>query len=252
MKENILPNPAKLDVVAQNSLDDICVAGITPFTTLDFPGRLAGVFYLQGCSWQCRYCYNTEFWALPPSGTRVPLEKIQHFLKARKGHLDGIVFSGGEPTMHERLPAWMQTIRDLGYEIGLHTAGMFPEKLEKVLPLCQWVGLDIKAPFRLYEKITQVAGSGEKARLSAAKILASGIEHEFRTTVHPALLSEDEILESGRELAVMGAKRYILQKFKAEHCEDKELRERIFPQTGISANLRMTLKNMFLDFQVRE
>jgi pyruvate formate lyase activating enzyme len=233
-------------------LDDICVAGITPFTTIDFPGRLAGVFYLQGCPWRCRYCYNAEFWPLPPEGHRVPLEKILEFLNARKGHLDGIVFSGGEPTIHERLLVWMQAIRAMGFEIGLHTGGMVPERLKQVLPFCDWVGLDIKAPFGLYEKVTQIVGSGENARRSAEMLLSSGVAHEFRTTFHPEVLSEGDILQMARELAKMGCKHYALQMFHSDHCVDKELRESSVPAAGISAGLRQALKALFPDFLIRE
>jgi pyruvate formate lyase activating enzyme len=259
MSGNISPNPKKPGVVVPSDLNDICVAGITPFTTIDFPGRLAGVFYLQGCLWRCRYCYNAEFWPLPdrqagmpPGGQNIPLEKILQFLNSRKGHLDGIVFSGGEPTSHERLPVWMKAVKNMGFEIGLHTGGMVPERLEQVLPLCSWVGLDIKAPFNLYKKVTQVAGSGDKARRSAALVLASGVGYEFRTTVHPDILSEPEILDMVRELASMGCKHYTLQMFRPDHCADKELRESSVPVAGISSDLREKLKALVPDFLVRE
>ena len=262
-----------------SSIEDICVAGITPFTTIDFPGRLAGVFYLQGCPWRCRYCYNSEFWPLPPdshysfienqcspdvpfrflkssigtpAGHRVPLEKILEFLNARKGHLDGIVFSGGEPTIHERLPVWMKAVKDMGFEIGLHTGGMVPERIKEVLPLCDWVGMDIKAPFGLYEKVTQIKGSGELARQSAALVLAGGVAYEFRTTFHPELFSEEDVLEIARELVPMGCTHYTLQMFRPDHCPDKELRESGIPTAGISAMLRQTLKSLFPNFLVRE
>lgn len=254
MNENISPNLKKPDVVAPSiaALNDICVAGITPFTTIDFPGRLAGVFYLQGCPWRCRYCYNSEFWPLPPSGPRIPPEKILHFLDSRSGQLDGIVFSGGEPTIHERLPVWMKAVRARGFEIGLHTGGMIPGQLSQVLSLCHWVGLDIKAPFSVYEKVTQVAGSGDAVRRSAELVLASGVDYEFRTTVHPAILSESDILGMARELASMGCKRYALQAFHPNHCSDKELCGDAVLSSGISANLRDTLSGIFPSFTVRE
>ncbi len=252
MKESISLNPKKAGVVAPNSLNRICVAGITPFTTIDFPGRLAGVFYLQGCPWRCRYCYNSEFWPFPPEGSRIAPEKIQQFLDSRKGHLDGIVFSGGEPTAHPELAEWMKDVKAIGFEIGLHTNGMFPDRLSDVLPLCDWVGMDIKAPFRLYEKVTQIKNSGEPAQKSAQLILASKVQYEFRTTLHPALLSEEEILEMARELAGLGAQNYVLQMFRPEHCLDQVLREVSNQITGISPALRQTLQKMFPVFQVRE
>ena len=171
MKENISENPKTPGAAAPNSLDTICVAGITPFTTIDFPGRLAGVFYLQGCPWRCRYCYNTEFLPFPPDGTLVSVEKILQFLQSRKKHLEGIVFSGGEPTAHAALGTWMRAVKEMGYEIGLHTNGMFPDRFREVLPLCDWVGMDIKAPFAQYEKVTLIPGSGNVAHQSAEILL---------------------------------------------------------------------------------
>ena len=254
MNGNISPNPKKTGVAApsRSDLDGICVAGITPFTTIDFTGRLAGVFYLQGCPWRCRYCYNAEFWPLPPAGQNIPLEKILHFLDSRKSQLDGIVFSGGEPTVHERLPVWMKAVKDLGFEIGLHTGGVYPERLKEVLPVCNWVGFDMKAPFKLYDKVTQVKGSGDAVRKSAEILVASRVPHEFRTTFHPGLLSEDQILEMAGELAALGAQDYVIQSFHPEHCPDKELRESAVPGAGISQNLRSTLRSLFPFFHVRE
>lgn len=256
MSGNILRNPKQTAGAAvPDGLSDICVAGITPFTTIDFPGRLAGVFYLQGCPWRCRYCYNSEFWPLPETTPRrplIPISEIQRFLNARQKHLDGIVFSGGEPTVHEHLPEWMRSVKAMGFEIGLHTSGMVPERLAAVLPLCGWVGLDIKAPMRLYERITGIAESGAPARRSAAFLLASGVEYEFRTTVHADLLTEDEILEMARELASLGCQRYALQMFRPDHCPDKKLRENTVPGAGISAALRRDLQNLFPDFRIRE
>ena len=254
MSGNISPNPKKPGVAAPSAsdLNDICVAGITPFTTIDFPGRLAGVFYLQGCPWRCRYCYNSEFWPRPPSGQKIPLEKILHFLDSRRGQLDGIVFSGGEPTIHERLPVWIKAVKSMGFEIGLHTGGMVPERLDQILPLCDWVGLDIKAPFSAYAKVTQVAGSGDAVRRSVELVLGSGVPYEFRTTFHPAVLSEDDILEMARKLVSMGCQHYTLQMFHADHCPDKELRESVVSIAGLSAGLRQNLKVLFPDLLIRE
>lgn len=252
MSEKTSLNLKPPGVVVLDSLRDICVAGITPFTTIDFPGRLAGVFYLQGCPWRCRYCYNSEFWPLPPSGSQVPFEKTIAFLNSRKGHLDGIVFSGGEPTVHDRLPVWMRAVKAMGFQVGLHTGGMYPERLSEVLPLCDWVGMDIKAPFNIYEKVTGIVGSGESSLEGARKVLASGVPYEFRTTFHSGLLSEEEIENLAGELVSMGCKYYNLQMFRGSHCPDKELREDRFSARGISAGLRQRLKESFLDFSVRE
>ena len=242
------PNSSELAKV----LESIPVGGLTPFTTIDFPGRLAGVFYLQGCPWRCRYCYNSEFFPFPPAGHRVPPEKIRQYLESRRKNLDGIIFSGGEPTAHADLKKWLEAVKSLGYEIGLHTNGMFPDRLKGVLPVCSWVGMDIKAPFKDYEKITLVPKSGEPAKESLKILAASGVPFECRTTVHPDLLSENEILVLAKEIAAMGCKHFAVQMFHAENCPDKELRESDATQTGISINLRDTLVSIFSDFSIRK
>ncbi len=252
MKESISGSPRTPGAAVPSDLETICVGGITPFTTIDFPGRLAGVFYLQGCPWRCRYCYNTEFWPFPPEGNLVPNAKVLRFLESRRKHFEGIVFSGGEPTAHEKLVNWMRAVKAMGYEIGLHTNGMFPVRLREVLAVCDWVGMDVKAPFDRYEKITRVPGSGEAARESAEILLAEKTPCEFRTTVHPGLLSEDDLLAIAQELAARGAQSYVLQTFRREHCQDKELRESDFHTAGISANLRVNLQTLFPHFQIRE
>ena len=146
----------------------------------------------------------------------------------------------------------MREVKAFGFLIGLHTGGMVPERLAQALPFCDWVGLDIKAPFNLYEKVTGVQGSGDAARRSAGLLLESGVACEFRTTFHPDLLSEGEVLAMAHDLAQMGCKRYVLQMFHPHHCPDKELRESAVPAAGISANLRQSLKVLFQDFLVRE
>lgn len=251
MNESILRSPKKPDVDVLRNLEDICVAGITPFTTIDYPGCLAGVFYLQGCPWRCRYCYNAEFWPLPPEGNKIPFEKVRDFLFARQGRLEGIVFSGGEPTAHTYLSRWMDAVKKLGFKIGLHTAGIYPERLQKIIPYCDWMGLDIKAPFQSYEKVTQISSSGAEVRESAALIIKSGKPYEFRTTFHPDLLSHDEILSIAREISAMGCKNYALQQFQPDFCPDKKLRKTHPKETRISSDLHLALQSLFVSLVIR-
>jgi pyruvate formate lyase activating enzyme len=133
------------------------------------------------------------------------------FLERRRGLLDAVVFSGGEPTLQPALPAAMREIRAMGYKVGLHTAGIYPRRLRAVLPLLNWVGMDIKAPFDDYASVTGAAGSGARALECMELIIASGIDHEFRTTVQPSLLPEPKLLTLARDLAVRGVRHYMLQ-----------------------------------------
>lgn len=144
-------------------------------------------------------------------------------LSRRKGLIDAVVFSGGEPTLDPALKDAVLEVRALGFGIGLHTSGSYPERLAEVLPLLDWVGMDVKAPFDRYERITGIARIGVKAKSCVEQILASGVAHEFRTTIHPSLLSREEIAELADALAKMGVQNYALQKFRATGCESDRL-----------------------------
>jgi pyruvate formate lyase activating enzyme len=189
---------------------ELRIGGFVPFTATDYPDHLAAVVFCQGCPWRCVYCHNPHL--LPARAkTRHAWASIAAFLETRRGLLDAVVFSGGEPTLQDALPAAMRTVRDMGFKIGLHTAGIYPRKLAAVLPLVDWIGIDVKAPFDSYERVTGVAGSGCVARESAALVTASGVAHEFRTTVDRSVLEPRDLDVIADGLPRMGAKRHVLQ-----------------------------------------
>lgn len=198
------------------------VAGLTPMTTVDFPDRLAAVVFCQGCPMRCRYCHNPEL--LPRQSEQlIPWPEILDFLRQRRGLIDALVFSGGEPTQQQALPQAIADARALGFEIGLHTAGIYPQRLKQLLPQLDWVGLDIKALPDNYPRLTGMPASGQLAWRSAEILIASGVPHELRTTFHPALmeLSEKEALQSRlRELHPM---QHRWQGCRTEGCLDASL-----------------------------
>ncbi len=179
------------------------IGGVTPFTTIDYPGELAAVIFCQGCPWRCPYCHNPHLLAADGQGA-VPWAEVLEFLCHRRGLLDGVVFSGGEPTMQAGLPAAVLAVRELGFKAGLHTAGPFPQRLLELLPHLDWIGMDLKAPFEEYERITAIPGSGEEARASAELLRRSGVPHRFRTTLDPFLLEGGRIESMQRMVATWG------------------------------------------------
>lgn len=198
------------------------VGGITPFTATDYPGKLAAVVFVPGCPWRCGYCHNPHLQPRP-AHSPVSWQQVLDWLQRRVGLIDAVVFSGGEPTVDAALADAIGAVRALGFAIGLHTAGTYPKRLAEILPLLDWVGLDIKASFVQYDRITQVAGSGARAQAAAEAVLASGVDYEFRTTVHPTLLPEADILALAQSLAQMGAQKYVLQVFRAQGSQDDTL-----------------------------
>jgi pyruvate formate lyase activating enzyme len=198
------------------------VGGLTPLSTTDWPGMLAAVVFCQGCPWRCGYCHNPHL--IPARGeNEIPWDDVLAFLHRRQGLLDGVVFSGGEPTLQPELADAMRAVRALGFKIGLHTGGAYPRRLTEVLPLIDWVGLDAKAPFADYARITGVAGSGAPALASLESVLASGAAHEIRTTVHPALLADADVVSLAQDLSARGVKRYVIQPFRSQGCKDAAL-----------------------------
>ena len=202
--------------------NELHIGGFTPMTTLDYPGELAAVVFCQGCPWRCRYCHNSEL--IPrKSHTSIPWAEIMNFLSQRRGLLDAVVFSGGEPTLQRALPNAIAQVKALGYKVGLHTGGPYPERLRNVLPMVDWVGLDIKALEENYPDVTGVKGSGSKAWASARLVIESGVSHDIRTTVHPALTSRSEQEQIRERLHKLGTDRHLLQACVINNCLDPSL-----------------------------
>jgi anaerobic ribonucleoside-triphosphate reductase activating protein len=190
------------------------VGGVTPFTSIDFPGRLSAVVYVRGCPWRCRYCHNAALQSrAAPAGAR-SWPDVLAWLRRRVGLIDAVVFSGGEPTLDPALGAAVAQVRSTGLAVGLHTAGIYPRRLREVLPWIDWVGVDVKAPLssgERYDAITGRAGSAAAVRDSVGDVLRRGLACEFRTTAHPALLGDEDLVALAQDLAQRGATHYALQ-----------------------------------------
>jgi len=192
----------------------LAVAGLTRLSTCDWPGRLVATVFLQGCPWRCTYCHNPGLLDPAVAGT-VPWQDVRDLLLRRQGMLDGVVFSGGEPTRQEGLGTAMLEVRDLGFSVGLHTAGAYPRRLAEVLPLLDWVGLDIKALPSAYSTVTGVRASAVKAYESLRLVLDSGVDHEVRITVDPAVHSDEHVDTLIRRLREAGVRHIVLQQVRA-------------------------------------
>ncbi|MDC7712291.1 anaerobic ribonucleoside-triphosphate reductase activating protein [Vogesella indigofera] len=185
------------------------IGGWQPFSSCDWPGRLAAVVFLAGCPWRCGYCHNPGLLQRRHGQTSWPQLRAQ--LQARRGLLDGVVFSGGEPLTEPALPALLAEVRAMGFATGLHSGGSHPERLQRVLPLLDWVGLDIKTLTAQYPAITAVPGSGERAAASLALLQASGVAYECRSTLHPALHDDSTLTQLAAWLAQRGVRHYAWQ-----------------------------------------
>lgn len=206
------------------------VGGLQPLTTIDYPDHLACVLFCQGCAWRCHYCHNPE---LIPARSRheQPWEDVLAFLQRRQGLLQAVVFSGGEATLQPGLAAAMVTVRQMGFKVGLHTAGIKPAALALVLPLCDWVGFDVKASRQDSTRITGIPGSGTANWQSLDLLLDSGVAFECRTTVHWQLLSDKQLLALATTLAGRGVRHFVVQLARSEYMLHPGLGANIPPPT---------------------
>lgn len=190
-----------------------CIGGLVPFSTVDWPGQLAAVVFVAGCPWRCHYCHNP---ALQERRHLLEWEQVYGLLSRRKGLLDGVVFSGGEPCSDAALPRMVDTVRALGFKVGLHTAGIYPRQLQALLDRLDWVGLDIKALPAGYAAMTGRRYSSAPVWTSLELLLNWGGNFECRTTWSPDWLEESELLDLAQELARRGVQNYAVQGYREE------------------------------------
>lgn len=201
------------------------IGGFIPFTTIDFPlVNTSCVVFCQGCPWHCPYCQNRDL-QLFSSGS-LNWDDILSKIEERKNFLEGVVFSGGDPLFQDDLKGALEDVRALGLKTGLHTAGPWPERLAEVLPLLDWVGLDIKTCFDDYDTVTGVPNSGKKAEKSLKLLLRRDcpVAFECRTTVDPDLVTPVQIQRLVQDLSERGVQKYALQE-----CLDEQRNVRPSP-----------------------
>lgn len=191
------------------------IAGFEPFSACDWPGKLAAVLFLQGCPWRCGYCHNFSIIDAKKPGV-IPWQHVADTLTERRGLLDGVVFSGGEPTRQIALVDAAQRTKNLGFAVGLHTGGQYPTRVQALLPLLDWVGLDIKAPSAKYQAVTGRAPDNSKPMRTLQMLLDAGINVQVRTTLDPLTLDEEDIVTIREEVIAMGVTDYVVQRVRPD------------------------------------
>jgi pyruvate formate lyase activating enzyme len=196
------------------------IAGFAPNSCVDYPKNIAAVVFLPGCNFDCWYCHNRDI--IEGSFTPIDEKEVLEKIEKRKRFLDGVVITGGEPllTSLNELKVFIEKIKAMGLLVKLDTNGTFPEKLEELLPMLDYVAMDIKAPISQYKIVTPMReGQEENIRKSIKLLMNSSIDYEFRTTFDPNLTKIDikEIAEM-----IAGAKAYSLQQINIpKGYEDK-------------------------------
>lgn len=190
------------------------IAAIQKTTLLDYPGKLACTVFLSGCNLRCPYCHNAGL-VLPEQIRQggISQDELMGFLSRRKGKLDGVCISGGEPTLHADLPELIRSVRQEGFLVKLDTNGTNPQMLQELLNegILDYVAMDIKNSPQRYRETCGGADVLEQVKVSAALLMAGNVEYEFRTTVSRPLHTVESVARIGHWLR--GAKRYFLQAF---------------------------------------
>jgi pyruvate formate lyase activating enzyme len=162
----------------------------------DYPGKVAAVLFTQGCNFRCPFCHNGAL--LSKKGdTTLEEQEVFDFLKLRKGKLQGVVITGGEPTEHDDLPQFIRRIRELGFAIKLDTNGSHPEMIELLLQerLIDYFAMDIKAPLDKYDTLCGMNVDIQAIRMTISTIGTGKVPHHFRTTYVKQLLAESDLDE---------------------------------------------------------
>lgn len=194
-------------------MDGLSIGGVIPLSPLDFPDALATVIYCPGDPWGCPFSHAAP--SQPGADSdRCDAAALVSWLQSRRGQVEAVVFSGGEPALLDGMAATLAVVRELGFLTGLHTTGLFPDALGALLPVCDWVGLDCKGPRADYARLTGVPGSGEAVFASLDLLLESALPFEVRTIWHPALLAAGALTSLAGELAAAGVTHWTMQTFR--------------------------------------
>ena len=186
------------------------IRGLQKVSLIDYPGGICTTVFVCGCNLRCGYCHNKDLVLSPNTLPKIDEDDIIAFLAAKRGKIDAVCISGGEPTLMPDLKAFLDKIGSMGFRIKLDTNGTMPDVLKELLPILDYVAMDIKAPLNKYKEIVGVDIDTNKILTSVKLLKESHIEHEFRTTLVPLLTIED--IKDIR--AMIPGQPYYLQQFR--------------------------------------
>ena len=227
------------------------IGGLQKLSLADFPGRLAAIIFTRGCNFRCPYCHNPELVDPRRYGPCIPDHEVLCFLKSRQGQLEGVVVTGGEPTVQGDLHQMLQKIRALGFAVKLDTNGSFPDRVRTLVQegLLDYVAIDIKASGLAYESAVGVPVDREAIRKSVELVVEAGVQHELRlTVVNPATALEQVkgIAEMARGCGV-----FFLQAFQPTKVLDSRLLSLPRPSVEELERLRRALSDAGLPAVLR-
>ncbi|NQU77513.1 anaerobic ribonucleoside-triphosphate reductase activating protein [Candidatus Falkowbacteria bacterium] len=246
------------------------IGGLQKTSLTDYPGKVSAIVYTQGCNFRCGFCYNPELVG-PPSprlrGVSAPFDRAQgrslreseffDFLKLRRGKLDAVVVTGGEPTIHKDLPEFIKKIKDAGFEVGLYTNGTNPEMLKYLVEeeLVSFVSMDVKTQLSIinYQLATGVKMTDEdlnRIRESVKLLMESGIDYRIATTVVRDLATLDDVRVLARQIE--GVREFVIQPIvKTEKMLDNKYKDSKLYSTDELVKLQQEIKHCFSECNIR-
>ena len=207
-------------------MDGINIKGVQKTSMIDYPGNIVSTVFLSRCNFRCPFCHNPEL-VFDEIKDDVDVEEFLSYLESKKGWLDGICITGGEPTLHSGLKEFMRKVKQLGMKIKLDTNGTAPEIMKELIEenLVDYVAMDIKASLENYDKVVNAAVDKDKIMQSIDLLRLGKVDYEFRTTAVPGLFDDDEAHSIGKMMK--GAKRYSLQQFRnSDNVLDKSYQDK--------------------------
>jgi pyruvate formate lyase activating enzyme len=199
------------------------IGGFQGFSLIDYPDKICAIVFTQGCNFRCPYCHNPELIDAKRSRSdRFKEEEILSFLERRKGKLEAVTITGGEPLLQAGLEDFLLKVKGLGYLVKLDTNGSFPQRLEKMLEseTVDYLAMDIKTSLDKYESVVGKKIETAQILKSIRLIMDSGLDYEFRTTVVKPLLEKDDFIKIGQ--LVQDSRLFVLQGFVSSKVLDDE------------------------------
>lgn len=227
------------------------IAGLIKNSLIDYPGQITAIVFTQGCNFRCPYCHNPEL--VPEKATRelIDEKEVFAFLETRRGLLEAVTITGGEPTLQKDLREFIEKVKSMGYRVKLDTNGTNPDFLSEILEAgnVDYVAMDIKHTPEKYPQVTGVVKL-ENIKRSIEIIMASGIDYEFRTTVLPRLHKASDFKEIGE--MIKGANKYFIQNFRSDSTLNKTYKNEVsFTQKDLE-NIQNTIKGYVKTCFIRE
>jgi len=231
MTENVTPSVIQhSEVVGGHSphyfQDKIKIKGFLKTSFIDWDGYITAVVFLPMCNLRCPMCHNHEIVLTPEKYPDVSMEEIEDYLVENRDFIDGVVITGGEPTIHGGLLDFCRWLKNLGMMVKLDTNGTYPDVIQRLIDnnLVDFIAMDIKAPLNkeTYSVVSGISVDVENIRRSINIIMNSGLNYEFRTTVVPTFHTSEDIVDIARE--INGAKTFALQQFNPDNTLDPTLK----------------------------